>query len=127
MSEAMADTDDKRDNRRYRTFYIGEAETSPADPPIEVNIINLSQGGVGILTKKSLEGRVGIRVIHKSTDEQDRQMYETVWGHVAWKEKVASPAGPLVDELFKIGIEFERFNPKEHSGLLSMLRAAAQE
>ena len=112
------ETTDRRKKKRRTMIVKAEVRPSPPDLPIMAEVINLSYGGIGILVKKPLAGRVQVVLYHNLGFSRGQQIPEPVWGRVAWKKKVGSR--------YSIGVGFEGLNPKDHKFLLAFLDRAAQ-
>ncbi len=101
----------KRQKKRATMVAAAAVKTDAGSSPVEAHIINISLGGVGLYSRHSLEGRVQVAVCLRIGP--DREVAESVWGKVTWKEKIGSS--------YAIGIAFEGLNHQEHSMLLSYL------
>ena len=95
-----------------------EVRPSPPELPAVAEVVNLSYGGIGVLVKNPLQGRVQIILYHNIGFSQGQQVPEAVWGKVTWQKKVGSK--------YALGISFYGLNPKEHKLLLSFLDRAAK-
>lgn len=106
---------DPRKKKRISMIAAALVRPSSTGIPIEAQIINVSYGGVGIYIKEPVQGRVQIVISLKVGP--DREVAQTVWGNVIWKEPVGSS--------YAIGISFEELNHRDHSLLLSFLEKAS--
>ncbi len=112
-------TPEKRKKKRRTMIVKIEVCPTPPDRPIKAEIVNISYGGIGLLTAKPVKGRVQVILYHNLGFRSGQQVPEALWGQVTWRKKIAS-------NRYAIGISYEGLNPKEHSLLLDFLDRAAQ-
>lgn len=76
-------------------------------------MLDISYGGIGLLTKQPLKGHVEV-TLYFARGFEDR-IAETVQGRVVW----CSP----YNGSYRAGIEFETLHPKDHTLTLKVLKA----